>query len=211
MIDDRARPGEERFPLFLLALVPAVAVSGRVIDALWMSAGVLLVSVLSCIGRWLLDETEAGGELEPPRALFRALLISSVLTAGFEAGLLAVHPAASAALGIYAPLIAVNLLVLEPGSPGPQSLRRLTAAALGRGAAFAACLLSIALAREALGAGTITLFPVGAFRGTLVIRPLLDQPVRALGAAGGALLCLGYLAGGIRWLARRLVRAEEPR
>jgi H+/Na+-translocating ferredoxin:NAD+ oxidoreductase subunit E len=214
MIDDRARPGEERFPLFLLALVPAVAVSGRVIDALWMSAGVLLVSVLSCIGRWLLDDTEAGrpsGGLEPPRALFRALVISSVLTAGFEAGLLAVHPAASAALGIYAPLIAVNLVVLEPGSPGTQSLRRSTVAAFGRGAAFAAGLLSIALAREALGAGTITLFPVGAFRGTLVIRPLLDQPVRALGAAGGALLCLGYLAGGVRWLARRSARAEEPR
>ena len=68
---------------------------------------------------------------------------------------------------------------------------------------FAAALVIIALVREPLGAGTITLFGVGAFRGTIEIPRLVEQPVRALGFAGGGLLCLGYLAGVVRAISRR--------
>jgi Na+-translocating ferredoxin:NAD+ oxidoreductase RnfE subunit len=86
---------------------------------------------------------------------------------------------------------------------------------VGRGLAFSVALLVIAGFREALGAGTITLFPAGAFKGTIVIGRLADQPVRALGLSGGALLCLGYLAGALQAIAGRRAGAraegEKPR
>jgi hypothetical protein len=68
---------------------------------------------------------------------------------------------------------------------------------------FAAALVLIALFRESLGAGTITLFGAGSFGGTIEIPRLVQQPVRALGFAGGGLLCLGYLAGAVRAVSRR--------
>lgn len=213
MIPEHARGGDERLPLWFLGMVPAVAVSGRVIDALWMSAGVLAVSVLASVARSFLESADGPGSPaeDSARRLLRALLISSVLTAGFEAVLLAVAPAASAALGIYAPLVAVNLLALDPGGGEGRSAAGSAARALARGTLFAAALVAIALMREVLGAGTITLFPVGGFRGTIAIGSLPDQPVRALGLAGGALLCLGYLGGAIRLVTRRSRAGEEPR
>jgi len=205
---------ENPLALLFLGLCPAIAVSVRVIDALWMSAGVILVLVLSGLAMALLSGESAGAEavFAPGGAesatargslaagWMRALLITSFLTASFEAGLLALAPTASAALGIYAPLIAVNCLVRGRGMSGfpHSSPGGSMAAALGRGIGFAGSLVLIALVREALGAGTITLFPVGGFGGTIGIPILVEQPVRALGFAGGGLLCLGYLAGAAR-------------
>ena len=133
------------------------------------------------------------------------------VTAAFEAALLSLAPAASAALGIYAPLVAVNLLVLDGGGGGRASAARAAAGALGRAVLFSAALVIVSLVREGLGAGTLTLFPVGSFRGTIVIGRLPNEPIRALGLAGGALLCLGYLAGGVRLFTRRHGAGEEPR
>ncbi len=218
-----ARTREAPLVMLLLALVPSVAVAVRVADALWLAAGVLLVMVASSVARALLDGARA--EVPPRTAVrgkdypeagvpssdgpatedrtagwLRALVISSILTAAFEAGLLAVAPAASAALGIYAPLIAVNFLVVGRSGPRPSgvSLPRSALCALRKAAWFAGGLVTIALVREALGAGTITLFPAGRFGGTISISPLLDQPVRALGFAGGGLLCLGYIVAAVR-------------
>jgi len=203
--------------LLLLSLCPAIAMTDTVIHSLWMSAGVILVSLLSTIARDVLDRSSASTATSPKGAvrLLRALLISSVLTAAFEAGLLAVSPTASASMGIYSPLIAVNVLVIADRQPAARSLARSASGALGRGLAVSASLLVVAIFREALGAGTITLFPAGAFRGTIIVGPLVDQPVRALGLAGGALLCLGYLAGALQAIATRRASAasegEKPR
>jgi Na+-translocating ferredoxin:NAD+ oxidoreductase RnfE subunit len=194
---------ENRRAILFLGLCPAIAVTARVIDALWMSAGVMVVLVLSGLAMSIIS----GGER--PRWT-RALVVASFLTASFEAGLLAFAPAASASLGIYAPLIAVNCLVLDQGTPGPAAASpgRSMLAALGRGARFAAALVFIAIFRESLGAGTITLFGVGGFKGTIEIPRLVEQPVRALGFAGGGLLFLGYLAGAVHAVSRRT--AAQP-
>jgi len=142
----------------------------------------------------------------------RTLVISSLLTAAFEAGLLAVAPTTSTALGIYAPLLAVNLLVAGRGGSDPSGASPLRAvlSSLRKGACFAGGLVAIALVREVLGAGTITLFPAGGFGGTITVPPLLDQPVRALGFAGGGLLCLGYLVAAVRAVLARK-GSEVPR
>ena len=149
------------------------------------------------------------GRTGPPPSC-PALLITSFLTAFFEAVLLVRAPSASASLGIYAPLVAVNCLVLGGGvgGPSPRALRALVIGSLGRGARFALALVLIALVRELLGAGTITLFPVAGFGGTVAVGGLVDEPVRALGLAGGALLCLGYLAGAARAITARVTTAR---
>jgi Na+-translocating ferredoxin:NAD+ oxidoreductase RnfE subunit len=195
-------PIEDGLMLLFLGLCPAIAVSVRVIDAIWMSVGVILVLVLSGLAVALLS---GEGEAEPKSRRMPALVVAAFLTAAFEAGLLAFAPTASAGLGIYAPLIAVNCLVLGGGTPGssPRTLVASLREALGRGARFAAALVLIALVRESLGAGTITLFSVGGFQGIIEIPGLAEQPVRALGLAGGGLLCLGYLAGAARAISRR--------
>jgi electron transport complex protein RnfE len=197
--------------MLFLGLCPAIAVAVRVIDALWMSAGLLVVLVLSSVANSLLAKAGSEGSDDAlvgargAAGVLRALIITSFLTAVFEAVLLARAPEASASLGIYAPLIAVNCLVLGQGTAGRSRLGVGAAVteALGRGAGFAASLVLIALVREVLGAGTVTLLPVGGFRGTIEIRALVDQPVRAVGFAGGGLLCLGYLAGSVRAAAAR--------
>jgi electron transport complex protein RnfE len=197
--------------LVLLGFIPSVAVAVRVMDALWMAAGVLLVMTGCAVARALLEARSVdavpvhGGQGEDDTGRWlRALVISSLLTAAFEAGLLAVDPAASAALGIYAPLIAVNFLVVGGGREAPPASPLAAAvAALRQGVWFAAGLVAVSLVREVLGAGTITLFPAGGFGGTIVVAPLVGQPVRALGLAGGGLLCLGYLAAAVRAVAAR--------
>ena len=192
--------------VILVGLCPAIAVSVRVIDALWMSAGVASVLVLSSLCMSFVARREDSGlaapEPERPhRRFLAALVVTSFLTASFELLLMTVAPETSASLGIYAPLIAVNCLVVGKARAAGRSVapRRVLVDAIGTGIGFAACLLVIAPLREIVGAGTITLFAVGGFRGVVAIPSMFDDPARALGFAGGGLLCLGYLAALARW------------
>jgi len=202
--------GENPVAVLMLGLCPAAAVSTRVIDALWMSAGIVIVLLLSslCMSLIARGGRREGKELRsgaPAGRWLGALAISSCMTASFEIVLLAFAPEATAGLGIYAPLIAVNCLVLSGIDASSRSDSvggsLLTAAANGIG--FAAALVVIALVREVLGAGTITLFPVAGFSGTIAIPALSSDPARAFGLAGGGLVCLGFLAGAVRAVRRR--------
>ncbi len=220
---------ENPIAVLLIGLCPAAAVSVRVIDALWMSAGVVSVLLVSCfcmslVAMWGAKSPEADNvrqnatgygvpaERVPAYGVLAervpayghrwwgALVLSSCLTACFEIVMLLVSPEEGASLGIYVPLIAVNCLVLgliDSVSRGKSPSRSVREAA-GNGIGFAACLVLIALVREVLGAGTITLFPFQGFSGTITVPSLINDPVRALGYAGGALLCIGYLAGAAR-------------
>lgn len=214
----RGIAGENPIAVLLIGLCPAAAVSVRVIDALWMSAGMLSVLLVSCfcmslVARWgrKAPESAEGGRqnttehgrlnaAENGGRWWGALVLSSCLTACFEIVMLLVAPEEGAGLGIYVPLIAVNCLVLGriDAASRRQSLAGSLWDAAGNGIGFAACLVLIALVREVLGAGTITLFPVPGFSGTIAVPSLINDPVRALGYAGGGLLCIGYLAGAAR-------------
>jgi electron transport complex protein RnfE len=187
---------ENPLAVLLLGLCPAAAVSARVVDALWMSAGVAAAVVLASL---------CAAIIARPLRLFAALMLSSLLAASFELCLAAFAPVRAASLGIYAPLIAVNCLVLacmDLGGGTKPSKWSIVLDAAGKAIGFAAALLLIALFREVVGAGTITLE-----RTTIVLPGLAEHPVRALGLAGGGLLCLGYLAG----LARVIFRPAGSR
>jgi electron transport complex protein RnfE len=197
--------------VLLVGLCPAAAVSARVIDSFWMSAGIFAVMLLSSFCMTLLAQGKTNdGEVTSRTAAggwLAALVISSFLTASFELVLLRAAPEVSAALGIYAPLIAVNCLVLTVinASSRTPSIGGALLDAAGKGAVFAACLLLIGVFREVLGAGTITLFPVSGFSGTIVIGSLSSDPARAVSFAGGGLLCLGYLAALVRAVKERRI------
>ena len=207
--------------VLLVGLCPAAAVTTRVIDALWMSLGVFSVLILSrlclsILGALRGESPEAAtgdvrGEGPMPGRWLGALLLSSCLTACFELILLAFAPGESASLGIYTPLIAVNCIVLDRIDPRGErsSIPASLLDACGLGLGFALALVLISGVRESLGAGTITLFAAGTFGGTIEIHGLSSAPARAIGYAGGGLLCLGYLAGAARLLRRGSGTADE--
>lgn len=212
----------------MVGLCPAAAVTGRVVDAIWMSIGLFFVLVLTSLCKAVLQALRAPDLSEPPASVpgaaqrtavfplrarwLGSLLLGSCFTAAFELILLGFVPGESASLGIYVPLLAVSCLVLErfersepqdwQESPAREIARSMRGAA-GLGTGFAISLIAISLVRETLGSGTITLFAAGSFGGTIEVGGLSREPVRALAYAGGGLLCLGYLAGLARLLPRR--------
>jgi electron transport complex protein RnfE len=178
----------------LVGLCPALAVSGRLVNALLLAAVMLFALLGTGVASAALER------LAPPRLRLPArLLLASALVTAAQRLLWAAAPGLGSGLGIYLPLLAVNCLVL--GSAGASSAVLAAREAAGRGAAFAAALAVIALVREVLGAGTITLFPIGSFAGVLRLRGL--APARVLAAAPGALLLLGYAAALARGRERR--------
>jgi Na+-translocating ferredoxin:NAD+ oxidoreductase subunit E len=207
---------EDPTAAIIMGLCPAIAVSARVLDSLWMSACVLVVLVLSSLCMALVARGraafgDAGQAANPGVYRLGALLVTAVLTGCVEIILTAYVPQAIASLGIYAPLIAVNCLVLggTERAYGSGSIADGVTDAIASGFGFACCLVLIALIREVLGAGTITLFPVGSFDGTVALPGLSQDPVRALGLAGGGLLCLGYLTAIVRSIPARHTRVGD--
>jgi electron transport complex protein RnfE len=180
----------------LAGLCPALAVSYRLSNALLLGAAMLFALLGAAIACGLAERV-----LPPKLRLSVRLLVASALVAACERFLSAYAPALAAGLGLYLPLLAVNCLLLYP--TGGRPLGEAILEAVGRGAAFAAVLALTALVREVLGAGTVTLFPIGSFPGVWRIPGL--TPARVLVAAPGALLVLGYLSA----LARRQGRGRS--
>jgi electron transport complex protein RnfE len=188
--------GDNPLVAYLVGLCPALAVSNRLANALLLGAVMLFALLGTGIGSAALER------LLPPRLRLPArLLLASALVSAAQRFLWALAPTLGAGLGVYLPLLAVNCLLL--GSAGARSVWQGVLEAAGRGAAFAAALVCLALVREVLGAGTITLFPVGHFAGVVSLHGL--PPARVLAAAPGALLLLGYATAMVR---RR--KARQP-
>ncbi len=68
---------------------------------------------------------------------------------------------------------------------------------------FALGLTLIAVIRELLGSGTITLFAVGNFDGVIRIPWFYNNPIRVMSLAPGALLLMGYLKAFFDWTGAR--------
>jgi electron transport complex protein RnfE len=184
----------------LVGLCPALAVSNRLDNALLLAA-VMLFALLGTGAASVALERLLPPKLRQAARLRLAarLLVASALVTAPQRLLWALAPALGAGLGIYLPLLAVNCLLLA--SSGDRSVLEGVLEAARRGAAFAAVLVCLALVREVLGAGTVTLFPVGSFGGVWRIPGL--SPARVLAAAPGALLLLGYAGALVRLRARR--------
>jgi electron transport complex protein RnfE len=177
-------------PVFVLALglCPTLAVSTSVRNACAMAAAATAVLIGSNILISLIRRFIAG-------------FVTMV-----EIIMKAVAPVeVNKALGIFIPLIVVNCIILGRAEAfasrhGPLSS---LADALGIGLGYLGALLSIAVIREVLGAGTLwgyRLTPI-----TVAGRTILPeyQPANILVMAPGAFLVIGLLFGLFYWMGNR--------
>lgn len=189
-------------PIFiiLLGLCPALAVSTQVVNALGMGAGVIFVLLGSNIFVSLLKDFIP----EKIRIPAYIVIIASFVTI-VDLVMQAYAPALSRNLGVFVQLIVVNCVILGRAEAfaNKNTLSRSILDGLGMGVGFTLGLLLISLIREVLGAGTITIFPMGGFDGVIRIPGLYSAPVRVIGLATGALLVMGYLKALFNWFEQR--------
>jgi electron transport complex protein RnfE len=108
-------------------------------------------------------------------------------------------------LGVFVSLIVVNCIILgrAEGFANKNGVKASILDAVGMAVGFTFALLLISLVREIFGVGTITLFPIGSFDGVIEIPVLVDSPARVIALAAGALLVMGYLIAGFRYVQER--------
>ena len=191
-------------PVFVivLGLCPTLGVSTQVSNAIGMSAGVFFVLlfsniIISALRNFIPDSIHIPAYI---------VIIASLVTI-IELFMHAFAPAVYAALGVYLPLIVVNCIILGRAEAFASSNTVIDSAldAIGMSIGFTLSLTLIALIREVLGAGTITLFPIGSFDGVLEVPWLIDNPFRVVALAPGALLLMGFLKAFFDWKAMRKV------
>ncbi|HOR80453.1 MAG TPA: electron transport complex subunit RsxE [Sphaerochaeta sp.] len=189
-------------PIFIivLGLCPVLGVSTQVSNAIGMSAGVLFVLLFSNIIISALRNIIPDSIHIPAYIVIIASLVTII-----EMLMHAFAPAVYAALGVYLPLIVVNCIILGRAEAFASNNTVLDSAldAIGMSIGFALSLTLIALIREVLGAGTITLFPVGSFSGVIEVPWLVDNPFKVMALAPGALLLMGFLKAFFDWKAMR--------
>lgn len=195
-------------PVFviLLGLCPALGVSNMVVNALGMGAGVIFVLLGSNIFVSLLKDFIP----EKIRIPSYIVIIASFVTI-VEMIMKAYIPSLYDSLGIFIPLIVVNCVILGRAEAfaNQNSVAKSILDALGMGIGFTLALLLIALIREILGAGTITLFPMFGWDGTLEIPGLVNAPVLVFGLPAGAMLVMGYLKGFFNFIGPKLTEAVD--
>ncbi len=185
-------------PVFVivLGLCPTLGVSSQVSNAIGMSAGVMFVLLFSNIF------ISALRKVIPPSIRIPAyiVIIASLVTIT-EMVMHAFVPAVYSALGVYLPLIVVNCIILGRAEAFASKNTVLDSIldALGMSIGFSLGITLIDLIRELFGSGTITLFPVGTFSGVINIPWFINNPIRVLALAPGALLLMGFLKAFFDW------------
>lgn len=176
-------------PIFfiVLGLCPALAVSSSLSNAVGMGFAATFVLVASNAIVSLIRNVVPDKIRIPCFIVVIATFVTIV-----EMVLKAYFPALDKSLGIFVPLIVVNCIIMGRAeafaSKNPVFLSVFDG--LGMGIGFTLALCVIAFIREVLGAGK--------FFGLSVSRSF--EPALILSLAPGALLVLGLLIGGIRWI-----------
>lgn len=175
-------------PVFVLALglCPSLAVSGNLDTALGMSAGVLFVLLGSNIIISLIRNIVPNMVRIPVYIVIIATFVT-IIGLLFEAYV----PTLYDSLGIYLPLIVVNCIILGRAEAFASRNRILysIADALGASIGFMLALALIALFRQILGTGGLSVFGVELF--TLPV--LGDHPMLFFILPPGAFLVIGLL------------------
>ncbi|MFC1709062.1 electron transport complex subunit RsxE [Candidatus Omnitrophota bacterium] len=176
-------------PIFflVLGLCPALAVSNSLKNALGMGLAATFVlvfsnSIISIIRKFIPDKIRI-----PCFIVVIATFVTIV-----ELVMKAYFPVLDKSLGIFIPLIVVNCIILGRAEAFASRNGLLVSIAdgLGMGIGFSIALMAIAGIREFLGNGTLF--------GLKVIVGF--EPALTFALAPGALLVLGLLIGGIRWI-----------
>lgn len=182
--------------VILLGLCPTLGTTTQVVNAIGMGFGVLFVLFFSNLFISLLKNIIVDTVRIPSYIVIIASFVTIVqmLMQSFA-------PALYATLGVFVPLIVVNCIILGRAEAfaSKNSVIDSLIDALGMGVGFTLALISIALIREGLGNGTITLFT-----GTIVIPVINKYPIRILTLAAGALLLVGFMKAGFDLMVSRM-------
>lgn len=186
--------------IIMLGMCPTLGVTTQVINALGMGAGVIFVLFFSNILIALLKNIIPNSIRIPCYIVIIASFVTIV-----QMVLQAYVPSIYEALGVYLPLIVVNCIILGRAEAfaNKNTIGDSALDAIGMGLGFTLSLTLIALIREVLGSGTITLFAIGNFNGVIEIPLFIDWPVRVLALAPGALLLMGFLKAFFNWFSER--------
>ncbi len=194
-------------PIFILmlGLCPSLAVSTQVVNALGMSAGTIFVLLGSNIMVALLKNF-IPDEIHIPAYI---VIIATFVTL-VDLLMQAYAPGLSKSLGVFVQLIVVNCIILGRAEAfaSKNGVKDSIMDALSMGLGFFFGLTLIALIREVLGAGTITLFPMGSFNGVIEVPGLVQAPVRIISLSAGALFVVGYLKAMFNWISSRPGKEE---
>lgn len=176
-------------PIFfiVLGLCPTLAVSTSVNNAIGMGLAATFVLVcsnafISAIRNFIPDKIRI-----PCYVVVIAAFVTIV-----EMVMKAYAPVLDQALGVYVPLIVVNCIILGRAEAFASKNPVLASMVdgLGMGGGFTLALLIISAIRETLGAGKLM--------GLSISHTF--EPALVLALAPGALLILGLIIGGIRWI-----------
>ncbi len=194
--------------IIMLGMCPTLAVTTQVVNALSMGAGVLFVLLFSNIFISLLKNAIPNSVRIPCYVVVIASFVT-IVEMVFHAYL----PSVYNALGVYLPLIVVNCIILGRAEAFANKNTLLDSAfdAIGMGIGFTMALTLIALIRESIGAGSITLIPIGNWNGVISVPFFNKWPVRVLTLASGALLLMGYLKAFFNWFTSRKRTNEEEK
>ena len=191
-------------PIFVLVLglCPALAVTTQVVNGIGMGVGTMFVLICSNIMISILKDV-IPTEIHIPAYI---VIIASFVTI-LDLVMQAYIPSLSASLGVFVQLIVVNCVILGRAEAfaSNHGVWDSIKDAIGMGIGFTLSLVLIALIREILGAGTITLFPIEAwnFNGEIKIPGLVNAPARVMTLSAGALFVMGYLKGILNALIER--------
>lgn len=176
--------------IIMLGMCPTLGVTTQFVNAIGMGAGVIFVLLFSNMLIAALKNVIPNSVRIPCYIVIIASFVTIV-----EMFIHAFAPLIYSALGVYLPLIVVNCIILGRAEAfaSKNSVADSALDAIGMGLGFTLALSLIALIREVLGNGTITLFAIGNWNGVIEIPLLHNWPVRVLSLAAGALLLMGYL------------------
>ena len=195
-------------PIFIimLGMCPTLAVSTQVWNALGMGAGVIFVLVGSNIFISLLKNVIPDSIRIPSYIVIIASFVT-ILEMLMHAFMIELYNA----LGIYLSLIVVNCIILGRAEAFANKNSVLDSAldGLGMGIGFTLGLTLIALIREVIGAGTITLINLGTMNVVFKIPGYSESPIKVIALSAGALLVMGYLKAFFNWFTAKQAQKKE--
>lgn len=177
--------------IIMLGMCPTLAVTTQVVNAISMGAGVLFVLIFSNMFISLLKNLIPNSVRIPCYVVVIATFVSVV-----EMVFHAYFPSIYNALGVYLPLIVVNCIILGRAEAFANKNTVVDSIfdAIGMGLGFTISLTFIALIRESIGSGTITLFS------KVINVPFFNKwPISVMSLAAGALLLMGFLKAFFNW------------
>ena len=172
-----------------LGLCPALAVTATARVALGMGVATACVLLVTAIVMGLI-----GGAISGKGRVPVTLVVSAALATVAQMILMGWFPELSAALGVFAPLIAVNsLILLGGGRTADNGVGAAIADGLGMGLGYVAAMTLVGAIRELLGKGSV----FGA-----AVLPASFQPVVLASLPAGGLIIVGVCMGIFRALRR---------